>query len=373
MVAFDSSVTPATSTTTRYYYDDQRVLLETDASGTEYDARYFVYGNYIDEVLLMADVDSGNAVTDGDYYYAHDHLYSVVALLDAAGTVVERYEYDAYGQATVYTNMADWLTASPTTQGASNYGNPYLFTGRRLDTMDTGSLTIYHYRARAYDPQTGRFMQRDPLGIDPSGGRQNSFVPLDQYAGSSNLYEYVSSKPLFYIDPQGLSMVYPGLPPNIIKPPYNPSPPRKPKPWLDINGCDMFVFCRDNENMMGPLKNFDHCFLVMDGLKGESPDWEADDAKSYSVWIDRSPGRIIEAGPNRTPCSCATCSDVRECITKGRTRAIGFGGGFGGMVDYVCGKNCQNAMAKTLNKCCLKSTWKPSYFIKEPYPWKSSY
>ncbi|MCD6534624.1 MAG: hypothetical protein J7L25_11220, partial [Deltaproteobacteria bacterium] len=46
----------ATTTTTRYYYDDQRVLLETDASGTEYDARYFVYGNYIDEVLLMADV-----------------------------------------------------------------------------------------------------------------------------------------------------------------------------------------------------------------------------------------------------------------------------------------------------------------------------
>ncbi|MCD6337320.1 MAG: hypothetical protein J7M01_03710 [Candidatus Marinimicrobia bacterium] len=66
--------------------------------------------------------------------------------------------------------MADWLTASPTTQGSSNYGNPYLFTGRRLDTMDAGSLTIYHYRARTYDPQTGRFMQWDPLGINPAGG-----------------------------------------------------------------------------------------------------------------------------------------------------------------------------------------------------------
>ena len=30
MVAYDNSVTPATSKTTRYYYDDQRVLLETD-------------------------------------------------------------------------------------------------------------------------------------------------------------------------------------------------------------------------------------------------------------------------------------------------------------------------------------------------------
>lgn len=40
-------------TTTWYYYDDQRVLRETDV-------RYFVYGNYIVEVLLMADVDNNN-------------------------------------------------------------------------------------------------------------------------------------------------------------------------------------------------------------------------------------------------------------------------------------------------------------------------
>lgn len=54
MVAWDNSGTP-TSTTTHYYYDDQRVLLETDYdSGTqsETDVRYFVYGNYIDEVLV---------------------------------------------------------------------------------------------------------------------------------------------------------------------------------------------------------------------------------------------------------------------------------------------------------------------------------
>ncbi len=87
MVACNNSVNPATSTATRYYYDDQRVLLEMDATGTEYDLRYFVYGNYIDEVLVMTDVDSGNAVTDGDYFYAHDHLYSPAALFDAAGTV----------------------------------------------------------------------------------------------------------------------------------------------------------------------------------------------------------------------------------------------------------------------------------------------
>jgi GrpB-like predicted nucleotidyltransferase (UPF0157 family) len=42
------------SSTTRFYYDDQRIALQTSVSGsTETDSRYFVYGNYIDEVLIM--------------------------------------------------------------------------------------------------------------------------------------------------------------------------------------------------------------------------------------------------------------------------------------------------------------------------------
>jgi hypothetical protein len=41
-------------TTARFYYDDQRIALQTGVSGgTETDDRYFIYGNYIDEVLLM--------------------------------------------------------------------------------------------------------------------------------------------------------------------------------------------------------------------------------------------------------------------------------------------------------------------------------
>ncbi len=61
MVAFDNSVTPAASKTTRYYgacpersrENDQRVLLETDATGAEFDLRYFVYGNNIDFLICV--------------------------------------------------------------------------------------------------------------------------------------------------------------------------------------------------------------------------------------------------------------------------------------------------------------------------------
>lgn len=76
--------------TTRYYYSTNwQVLTETDANDVT--QRWYVYGNYIDEVLRMTDSNSN------DYYYVHDHLYSPAALVNSGGTVVERYEYDAYG------------------------------------------------------------------------------------------------------------------------------------------------------------------------------------------------------------------------------------------------------------------------------------
>ena len=39
-------------------------------------------------------------------------------------------------------------------------GNPYMFTGRRLDAESR----LYYYRARHYSPLLGRFMQTDPIG-----------------------------------------------------------------------------------------------------------------------------------------------------------------------------------------------------------------
>jgi len=49
----------------------------------------------------------------------------------------------------------------------------------------------YTYRARYYDPQVGRFLQRDPLGF---GG------------GDVNLYNYVGGNPVNLVDQLGLSV-----------------------------------------------------------------------------------------------------------------------------------------------------------------------
>jgi RHS repeat-associated protein len=58
-----------------------------------------------------------------------------------------------------------------------------MYTGRRLDE-ETG---IYHYRARAYDPVCGRFLQRDPL----------------EYVDGPNARAYVRDRSLASVDPSG--------------------------------------------------------------------------------------------------------------------------------------------------------------------------
>lgn len=62
----------------------------------------------------------------------------------------------------------------------------HLFTGQLL--LDEGGLDVYHYKARAYDPRLGRFLQQDPSH------------PL---AVDTNLYRYVLNNPTNYIDSTG--------------------------------------------------------------------------------------------------------------------------------------------------------------------------
>lgn len=112
----------------------------------------------------MIDVEDSNAV----YYYHHDALGSVVALSDSAGDTVQLYDYDVYGN----------FAASDQT-----HSNPYLFTGRRYDTESD----LYYYRARYYNPTTGRFLQTDPIG----------------YEDGTNWYVYCGNNPFCYTDPSG--------------------------------------------------------------------------------------------------------------------------------------------------------------------------
>jgi len=63
-----------------------------------------------------------------------------------------------------------------------------LFTGRRVDILDSGSLKIQYNRNRYYDYYTGRWLTEDPL----------------EYLDSVNLYLYALSNPVVHTDPDGL-------------------------------------------------------------------------------------------------------------------------------------------------------------------------
>ena len=110
----------------------------------------------------------------------------MVALSDRDGRTVEVYRYDVFGRTAVYDG------AGRRRRAASAVGNPYFFTGRRLDeeTRTAGFNGLYYFRARVYHPELGRFLQTDPLG----------------YIDSMNLYQYGLNNPLYWSDPYGLSI-----------------------------------------------------------------------------------------------------------------------------------------------------------------------
>ncbi len=111
--------------------------------------REFVYGSYVDEVVAYTQTAAG--VTKR-YYPHYNHLYSVSALTDAAGQVVERYTYDAYGRQTI-------TSVGGVSRSKSAVGWDRGFTGYIAD-QETG---LCYARRRMYGPTLGIFLQRDPL------------------------------------------------------------------------------------------------------------------------------------------------------------------------------------------------------------------
>jgi RHS repeat-associated protein len=73
---------------------------------------------------------------------------------------------------------------TPKIVDSSIVGNHFMFTGREYDP----EIRMYYYRTRHYDPQQGRFIQRDPLDI----------------SDNTSLYTYVDNNPPRFVDPFGL-------------------------------------------------------------------------------------------------------------------------------------------------------------------------
>ncbi|MCC6965823.1 MAG: hypothetical protein IT391_06010 [Nitrospira sp.] len=121
-------------------------------------------------VIAATTVPISTATANGTLFYHQDGLGSVTELTDSTGSVAKAYAYDAYGN----------ILESPGT-----VEQPYTYTGREFDS-ETG---LYYYRARYYDAGTGRFLQKDPIGL----------------RGGLNVFRYVDNNPNNWTDATGLT------------------------------------------------------------------------------------------------------------------------------------------------------------------------
>lgn len=145
-----------------------REIVHTHANGNDSGPVGWPFGGASRPARLK---DAGGS----EFHYHFNSLGSVAALTPAAGAGVERIRYEAYGAASI-----------SQTGGLAPTGNPYLFTGRRLDAF-TGN---YLHDARQLDPDLGRFLSRSVIGV---GG----------WWGHCNAYAYANNNPVNRKGPRG--------------------------------------------------------------------------------------------------------------------------------------------------------------------------
>jgi RHS repeat-associated protein len=155
--------------TTRYIYGDPRrplLVTATRAGGvlTTY--------NYDATDKLFALQRGGQR-----FYVATDQVGTPRVVADAAGAIVGRYSYDAYGV----------KGATTGTFGDLEIG----FAGGIEDPL----TKLVRFGFRDYEPASGRWTARDPIG----------------QAGGPNTYEYVAGNPVDGRDPMGLDGFWSGL------------------------------------------------------------------------------------------------------------------------------------------------------------------
>ena len=118
------------------------------------------------------------------YYYVLNAQGDVIALLNANGKLAASYDYDVWGNCTVYDSSAKVLT-DPTS--IANL-NPLRYRGYYYDA-ETG---FYYLQSRYYDPAICRFINADAYATTNAG----SFL-------SCNMFAYCGNNPVNRADQSG--------------------------------------------------------------------------------------------------------------------------------------------------------------------------
>ena len=153
--------------TYHYHYDGSDLIRITNDNGQT--VWVFTWANGKPNTVTNANSDT--------FYYVTNYRGDVVRIVDENGATVANYSYDPWGKV---------LSVS---ENAAVAEQPLGYAGYYYDK----ETKLYYLQARYYDPETARFLSRDP---DP-GYLDN---PLSQ-----NAYIYTENNPVMYTDPNGYS------------------------------------------------------------------------------------------------------------------------------------------------------------------------
>ena len=254
-----------------------------------------VWSDYDGDEIYGDFTVSGSTVTNTDSYQPGlwrkvagiaDYLHS-----DMLGTL--RQTTGTTGAA----SGSDVFTAFGERQAGSSDRFGYVGAWGYQSTPIPESLTpdpfpYLHVGARYYDPSSGRFLQRDPIGID----------------GGINVYAYVDAMPTALGDPDGLQVRPPGGIPT-VQPPQKPGPlppytaPQSPPGTVQILGRPKL-----RDAFLGPLCSALGINYVVDRRPPRPPggkdhwycsdcdNWAPPDERHLHPSYSRPPPRRFRAG-----------------------------------------------------------------------------
>lgn len=166
----------------RYLCQNWRADVSVMLTDTGILAEWIKYSSYGVPIALP----SGDTDSDGDFdatdLAAITGGYEVRKDANLDGTVDFFDALDALDMNNGYATLGRGVLSSPRHANRRGYG------GYEYDpTFQGANRHLYHVRHRVYDTSVGRWTQRDPIG----------------YVDGLNLYQYVTCRPIIYVDPLG--------------------------------------------------------------------------------------------------------------------------------------------------------------------------
>ena len=321
------------SATTVYVYDGWNMIAEY--SGVTYTlAKTFTWGMDLSGSMQGAGGVGGLLTTTdgtGTYYPTYDGNGNVSEYVDSTGVATAHFEYDPFGRAVVDTDSSAHFE--------------FRFSTKVLD----GETGLYYYGYRYYDPETGRWLSRDPI----------------EEQGGLNLYAFVRNNGVNRIDYLGLLDDGEEFPDVQIRKKHIKWMVVKGKAegdgyghwWFEIDGSESYGWWPDRK--VGAWDTLRGVPGDLNGLEGDFGGTETTDPhhgdaadEEYAATIDYGGFlgfniRELEHGSGKgTKCDCAKPGEIKDCMRE-------FATSFGGDWSHPWGNSCHDFLAQAMDACCL--------------------